>query len=174
MGQIHDAGRPQDFQGHPHAPIAEPSLAERRAAPRLPVIKSAKIMLGPGYDQGAYNCLVLDQSACGVLVDMGMVVKLPEELTVQFQGGGTYLARRRWSVGSKTGLEFIGGQVVTGEVALRMARIADVLNKQGVVPTVATLRAARFFDNAELRRVAEQAESAMFRLEAMLNGREAI
>ncbi|HQT46504.1 MAG TPA: hypothetical protein PLY97_04705 [Acidocella sp.] len=131
-------------------------------------------MLGAGYEHGAYNCLVLDESATGVLVDMGMVVNLPEEVTVQLQGGGTYLARRRWAVGSKAGLEFIGGQRITSDVALRMAKIADVLNIQGVVPAVATLRAARFFDNAELRRAAEQAEAAQLRLEAMLNGREVI
>jgi hypothetical protein len=151
--------------------LVDASLAERRIAPRLPVIKSAKLLIGVGYEQAIYNCLVLDESSKGVLVDLGMVVSLPEDVTVQMQGGGAYQARRCWSVGTKAGLEFVSGQVVTSEVALRMVRIAEVLQRQGTVAAVATLRAARFFDNAELRRVAEEAEMALYRFEAMLTGR---
>ena len=55
---------------------------------------------------------------------------------------------------------------------MRMRKMADVLQAQGVVGAVATLRAARFFDHAELRRAAEEAEAAYFRFEAILSGRE--
>jgi hypothetical protein len=147
-------------------------LADRRNASRVPVIKSGKISIGSGGSQGVYNCLVLDESQSGVLVDLGTLVNLPEEVTLHMNAGATYLARRCWSAGTKAGLAFIGGQIVTGETAARMRKIGDVLQAQGVLPAIATLRSARFFDHIELRRAAEEAEAAYFRFEAILNGRE--
>lgn len=147
-------------------------ISERRNASRVPVIKSAKISVGLGGSQGIYNCLVLDESQSGVLVDLGTMVSLPDEVTLHMNSGATYLARRCWSAGTKAGLAFIGGQVVTGETVMRMRKMADVLQAQGTIAAVATLRAARFFDHAELRRAAEEAEAAYFRLEAILSGRE--
>lgn len=41
-------------------------LAERRNVTRIPVIKSAKLVVGEGYSQGVYNCLVLDESPGGI------------------------------------------------------------------------------------------------------------
>jgi hypothetical protein len=150
------------------------SPGERRNASRVPVIKSAKISFGPPGSQGIYNCLVLDESQSGVLIDLGTLVNLPEEVTLHMNAGATYLARRCWAVGTKAGLAFVGGQVVTGETAGRMRKIADVLQAQGVTAAVSTLRAARFFDQVELRRAAEKAEAAYFRFEAILNGHEPI
>jgi hypothetical protein len=147
-------------------------ISERRNASRVPVIKSAKISVGLGGAQGIFNCLVLDESQSGVLVDLGTMVNLPDEVTLHMNSGATYLARRCWSAGTKAGLAFIGGQIVTGETVMRMRKMADVLQAQGVVGAVATLRAARFFDHAELRRAAEEAEAAYFRFEAILSGRE--
>jgi len=152
------------------AEAARKALAERRNAARVPVIKSAQITLGAGIGQSVYNCLVLDESTTGVLLDIGTMVDLPDELTLQLNGGATYLARRRWASGAKAGLEFLGGQVVSAETAQRMLKIADVLQAHGVTAAVATLRTARFFDHAELRRVAEEAEAAVFRFETMLKG----
>src|ERR1700731_5261168 len=83
------------------------ALAERRNALRMPVIKSAKISVGLGGAQGVYNCLVLDESQSGVLVDLGTMVNLPDEVTLHMNSGATYLARRCWSAGTKSGLSFI-------------------------------------------------------------------
>jgi hypothetical protein len=156
------------------APPPAPVLPERRATARVPVIKSAKVFVGEGTAQSVFNCLILDESAIGVLVDLGTLVSLPEQVTLQMGGGATYSARRCWSVGTKAGLEFIGGQLVSGETALRMLKVADVLVSQGTIAAVGTLRAARFFDHQELRRAAEEAEAAYFRFEAMLTGRASI
>jgi hypothetical protein len=156
--------------------VASPAaiLAERRNAARIPVIKSAKIACGEGASKGVFNCLVLDESDKGVLVDLGTLVNLPDEVTLQFGGGATYVARRRWSAGTKAGLEFVGAQVITGETALRMMKLADILLTQGTIAAVSTLRASRFFDHAELRRAAEEAEAAYLRLEAILTGQQFI
>jgi hypothetical protein len=159
----------QEITNHP-----DTTLAERRTVSRIPVIKSAKIFVGPVSSQSIFNCLILDESKTGVLIDMGTLVNVPEEVTLQMGSGATYQARRRWSVGTKAGLEFIGAQVMTTETSVRMGRIADVLQRQGVVAAVATLRAARFFDHEELRQIAEAAEAATQRLEAVLTGHQPI
>lgn len=155
-------------------PQAQTNLVERRNVPRTPAIKSAKIGIGAGSAQGVFNCLVLDESPIGVLVDFGTLVNLPEQVTLHMQGGANYVARRVWAVGTKAGLEFVGNAVATNETASRMTSIADVLQGQGVVAAVATLRTARFFDHSELRRVAEEAEAAYLRLEALPTGRRPI
>ena len=152
----------------------EAAFAERRAGLRRPVIRSAKIFIGPNGAGGVFNCLILDQSAAGVLVDMGTLAELPDEVMLQMGGGASYLARRCWAAGTKAGLEFIGGQIVTEETTQRMARIADVLQRQGVSAAVATLRSARFLEHDGLRRIAEAAETAVQRLEAVLNGQESL
>jgi hypothetical protein len=77
-------------------------------------------------------------------------------------------------MGSRVGLELIGGQIISGETALRMMKMADVLQTQGVTAAVGTLRGARFFDHAELRKAAEECQAAYDRLEAILTGRQAI
>lgn len=146
-------------------------LTERRERPRVPVIKSAKISLGGGLAPGVFDCLVLDESPAGMLIDLGVVVTLPDEVTVQLAGGASYVARRVWSAGTKAGLEFLGGPVLAGDTALRMRRIAEVLHNQGVLAAVATLRVARHFDSDALREAAEAAEAAYLRLVALLNGR---
>jgi PilZ domain len=156
------------------ADAAGDGAGERRRQARVPVIKSAKIYAEAGGSHGVYNCLVLDKSAGGVQVDFGAMLELPEEVTLRMNGGATYLARRCWSVGEKAGLAFIGGQIINDETVLRLLKIAEVLRAQGVLPAVATLRSARFFDNTELRRTAEAVEAAFYRFEAVLTGRKPI
>ncbi len=67
--------------------VTQSILAERRNASRIPVIKSAKLLVGEGFSQGVYNCLVLDESSGGVLVDLGAVFTIPEEMIVHLTGG---------------------------------------------------------------------------------------
>ncbi|WP_284257481.1 hypothetical protein [Acidocella aquatica] len=152
----------------------EAALPERRGGSRRPVIRSAKIFTGVNGGDCVFNCLILDQSTAGVLVDMGTLADLPDEVTLQMGGGASYLARRCWAAGTKAGLEFIGGQIITEETSQRMARIADVLQRQGVAAAVATLRTARFLDHQELRNIAEAAEAAVQQLEAVLTGQKSL
>ena len=141
---------------------------ERRRDRRKPVIKSAKIIFN---ELGSVlNCYVLDESSGGVQVDLGAIVDLPDDLTIQFGTGATYLARRCWTAGTKVGLEFTSGQLVNEETSTRMRKIAELLHAQGLAAAVRTLRAARFFDHEELRRAATEAEAAMARFMTMLQG----
>ena len=147
------------------------TLSERRTASRIPVIKSAKLIVGEGYSQGIYNCLVLDESLGGVLLDLGAVFSIPDEVTLQLTAGATRRARRCWAVGTKVGLEYIGEQLISSEAAQEMAEIAKLIRAQGLPAGMAAMRAQRFFSHEELRRAAEEAEAAYYRLEAMLRDR---
>lgn len=149
---------------------APPVLEERRGALRLPVIKSARIVSTADGGQSVYNCLVLDESAAGVLVDLGAMFPLPDEVTLHMTGGASYRARRCWAVGTKAGLAFTGPQTMSGETAEKLAQLGGMLRAQGLPATLAALRAQRFFGNEEVRRAAETAEAAYLRLEAVLAG----
>ena len=117
------------------------------------------------------NCYVLDESSGGVQVDLGAIVDLPDDLTIQFGTGATYLARRCWDRrNQKSAWEFTSGQLVNEETSTRMRKIAELLHAQGLAAAVRTLRAARFFDHEELRRAATEAEAAMARFVTMLQG----
>ena len=163
----------------PHEEPAQPAAmnalgtepAERRHSARLPVIKSGKIIIGNSMSQGVYNCLVLDESASGVLVDLGMLLDLPDEMRLQVGNGGTYVARKRWAVGTKAGLEFLGESMVSEDVWVQMTKIAVQLKHQGVCAAAGALRGVQFFENAALRDAAEEAEAAYLRLEALLTNR---
>ncbi len=148
--------------------LVDSLMAERRSAPRSPVIKSAKLVFGDA--SVVYDCLVLDESTGGVMVDLGTMIKVPEEVTIRFSGGAAYRAQRCWTAGTRAGLKFDGSQIVTQETALRMKKTAEILEIQGLPAAMQTLRVGRFFDNAELRRAAEEAEAAMARLQTVLGG----
>jgi len=167
-------GPDEVYPGLNEREAAEAALAERRFSSRLPVIKSAKIIVGSGASQSIFNCLILDESPTGVLIDLGTLIILPAEVTLQMNGGGTYLTRRCWGMGTRAGLEFVGGQIISADTANRMQKVAELLESQGVGAAVGTLRSSRFFDHAELRRAAEDAEAAYARLEAILTGRTAM
>src|ERR1700757_404841 len=94
-----------------HVTGAGDVMNDRRRASRIPVIKSAKISIGGDDLYSMYNCLVLDESEHGVLVDLGTAVELPPQVTLEINGA-SYHAKRCWSVGSKAGLEFMGGQII--------------------------------------------------------------
>jgi hypothetical protein len=144
------------------------TAANRRRHAREKVLRAAKVIFGSG--DSIYNCLVLDESQEGIFVDMGAVVSLPPEVTVQFSTGAAFRAARRWSTGSKVGFQFVGPQIITHEMAQRMQVVAEILQNHGMTAAMQTLRVAQFFDNAELRRAAEAADTAMKRLEMLLSG----
>jgi hypothetical protein len=149
--------------------VGESSGAERRTTPRSTVIRSAKLVFGEA--NVVYDCLVLDESAGGVMIDLGAMIKVPEDVVIRFNSGGAFPARRCWATGNRAGFKFTGGQIISQETALRMKKAADILEIQGLAAAMQMLRTARFLDNEELRRAAEDAESAMFRLQAILTGR---
>jgi len=148
--------------------LANAVQLERRSATRLPVIKSAKLLLGNAYNESVYNCLVLNEAANGVMVDLGSVFVLPEEMVLQMASGPSYRVRRCWGAGSKFGLEFIGGPIVSAETGAQMAALGRALWTQAIPFVIAELRSKRFFGHEELRRAAEEAEAAYRNLETAL------
>jgi hypothetical protein len=145
-------------------------FANRRRHVREKVLKAAKIIFGGG--DSVYNCLVLDESPDGVFVDVGGASVLPAEVTIQFNSGATFRAVRRWSTGTRIGFQFVGPQIISQETAGRMQAVAEILRNHGMGAAMQTLRVAQFFDNMELRRIAETAETEHRRLEAALAGEQ--
>jgi len=158
------------------APLAEDaaavSHADRRKHARERVLKAAKIIFGGG--DSVFNCLVLDESPEGIFVDLGAVVALPPEVTVQYGTGAAFRAQRRWSTGTKVGFQFVGPQIISHETARRMQLVAEIMQNHGLPAAMQTLRVAQFFDNTELRRAAEAAEAAARRLDEVLAGPAAV
>jgi hypothetical protein len=152
------------------AALANAVQIERRAVPRMPVIKSAKLLLGSTYNESVYNCLVLDEAANGVMVDLGSVFVLPEEMVLQMASGSSYRVRRCWSAGSKFGLEFIGGPLVCAQTEAKMASLGRAVWTQALPFVIAELRSQRFFGRDDVRCLAEEAEVAYRKLEAKLTG----
>jgi hypothetical protein len=164
-------GAPPDFgAGDPPPPKTTGDGSDRRKFPREKVLKSAKIIVNHG--QTVFDCLVLDESPAGVYIDLGALVALPPEVTIQYGSGATFLAERRWNAGTRFGFEFHGPQVISRETAKRLEVIGQILNSQGLPAAVELLRLAQFFDNPQLRRIAEEASTAHARLQGALHGQE--
>jgi len=144
----------------------EQAAAERRRGGRASVIRSAKVICGAS--ESVFDGLVLEQSSTGLQMDFGTVVNVPDVVTIQFAGGASFLARRAWTNGTRAGFALEGGQLLTAEMAERMRRFAHLLETQGVVIAVSTMRSARFLDHGVLRQLAEEAETAYMRLESFL------
>jgi len=151
---------------------AATEATDRRKHHRDKVLKSAKIIVNHG--QTVFDCLVLDESPAGVFIDLGALVALPPEVTIQFASGATFQAERRWNAGTRFGFEFHGPQVISRETAKRLEVIGQILNSQGLPAAVELLRLAQFFDNPQLRRIAEDAATAHARLQGALHGQEII
>lgn len=149
-------------------PWCRSALAERRGSARIPVIKSAKLQVGGELNESLYNCLVLDESATGVLIDLGSIFVLPEEMAIHMTGGTSHRARKCWAVGTKAGLEFIGGMMMSAEAAAAMDKMLEMLRSEGFPATMAALRRQNFWGHEALREAAEAAQTAYDRLELML------
>lgn len=154
----------------PAASAVNPARGERRSATRIPVIKSAKIITGGEVGQSIYNCLVLDESPSGVLVDLGAIFSVPDEVQLHMTGGASYKARRCWAVGTKVGLAFTGQQAISPETMEKLAQLGRIMQTQGLPAAMAALRAQHYFESEDVRRAAETAEAAYQRLEIALLG----
>jgi hypothetical protein len=152
-------------------PIHEASplnAMDRRKHPRVRVLKAAKIILNDG--NIVYDCLIMDESAGGVFVDMGALVALPPEVTIRFASGATFRAVRRWNSGTKFGFEYCGKQIISHETAKRMQAVCQILTNHGLPAAVNVLRIAQYFDSPELRRLATEAAAAHHKFESALRG----
>ncbi len=139
---------------------------EQRRAKRQRVLKMAELVFDP---PGTFiDCVVIDESCFGVMLETMEITQVPERVKIRFVGGPTFSALRRWANGNKVGLEF-AGLFPGDEATKRQARaVKNVLKEACVHAAVQMLRELDFFENAELRAAAEQAEIAIAKLESAL------
>jgi hypothetical protein len=137
---------------------------EQRRAKRQRVLKMAELVFDP---PGTFiDCVVIDESC--VMLETMEITQVPERVKIRFVGGPTFSALRRWANGNKVGLEF-AGLFPGDEATKRQARaVKNVLKEACVHAAVQMLRELDFFENAELRAAAEQAEIAIAKLESAL------
>jgi hypothetical protein len=157
------ADTPEDAAPRP----AENGVTNQRRAERQRVLKMAHLVYGvPAIP---IECLVIDESRLGVMLETLELADVPERVKVRFVGGPTFAALRRWAIGNRIGLEF-AGLFPEDEATRRQVRaIKQVLNDIGVHAAVQMLREFDFFENSELQTAAEEAEIAIARLESALN-----
>ena len=138
--------------------------AEKRGAPRQPVLRSAKVLWGAT----AVDCLVLDMSAEGVRVSTDVAMPFPDEVRIELRSGATWQALRRWQIGLETGFEFTRFVGLHAHAAVDAWQLYESLRNSGAHQVIERLDGARFFDHAELRSAASAAKVALDRLELML------
>ncbi|MDE8348557.1 MAG: hypothetical protein POG74_03615 [Acidocella sp.] len=141
-------------------------LTEKRRTKRQRVVKSGKIIFGVA--DIAIDCLICDETSDGVLVETNTPVVVPVDVKIRLTNGGTYPAARRWALGNKIGFEFSGTRVFDPATIMGMSQIHHILQTQRIKQALLSLRRSGFFDNDEIRRVAEDAEAATLRLEQLL------
>jgi len=145
----------------------ENGMIEHRRAERQRVLKMAQLVYGP--PGTPIECLVIDESRLGVMLETLELADVPERVKIRFIGGPTFAALRRWASGNKIGLEF-AGLFPEDEATKRQVRaIKQVLKDIGVHAAVHMLREFEFFENSQLQTAAEEAEIAIARLESALN-----
>lgn len=135
-------------------------LNDRRKAARYSVVRAANFVSGPADSQNVQHCLLVDESASGVLADFGIAVSLPEEAVLHIIGGASWAVRLRWTAGSKAGLEYIGKPLLTLETRQKMREIAQLAGGQGLPTCLAMLQAQNHFGLDALRGAADAAQYA--------------
>ncbi len=149
----------------PESDAAQKTIEHRRTK-RRQVLKRAQLVFG--FAGSTIDCLIIDETPFGVLLETPLMTNVPDHVKIRFVGGATFDALRRWATGNKMGLEFVGSQLFD-EATLRQRRVIDgVLKTQGVNAAVYMLREVRFFESPELQSAAEAAEIAVARLESLL------
>ena len=142
------------------------STLNRRRVTRRRVIKIARLSFG--LSGSTIDCEIIDESPYGMLVETNVIVNVPDQLTIRLDSGALFHVIRRWAIGTKIGLEIVGLQVIDKPTRARMQSILSVLKTYGLPAALEILRAEQFFDNAELRQAAEDAGSAIAKLQTIL------
>ncbi len=143
---------------------------ERRKIPRKQVRTKAKLIIDS--DGTVLNCVVLNLTEEGAMVDVDIDsgISMATVAALQLETGGTFLAKPKWAAEAKIGLNFVGGQIISGETARRMRAAADVLDDRGIMAAIETIRLADNFNVKELRHLGNEAEASIIRLRAFLVG----
>jgi hypothetical protein len=139
----------------------------KRQKPRESVLQRGQLI----FRDSVIDCVVLDISAEGARVRTAVVVQIPDRVTLKVRGGAVLPAVQRWARGTEIGLAFAGQLSLTDERTQEARMIGRTLHEDGLAEALRRLRAANFFDDPELREMAEEAEAAKNRLEAALKAR---
>jgi hypothetical protein len=142
-------------------------VTDRRGETRHRVIKRAQII----FQNSVIDCTVLDVSTNGARVRTNAIVITPEQVIVQFRGGGAFFARRRWSRGMEMSFVFDRPAPLNQNAALVALSAFEALSAKGLEEAVRILRVSGFFDDPVLGQAAEEAEAAYARFETALRAR---
>jgi hypothetical protein len=140
---------------------------EKRRVKRQQVLKRGQLIFG--FAGSTIDCLIIDETSYGMLIENPLMTDLPERLRVSVAGGATFDAVRRWSMGNKIGLEFIQPERRDNAVIRKRLAIKLALKNQNVHSAVLMLRDVNFFEDEELRVIAEAAEASVAWLISMLD-----
>jgi len=143
------------------------SRVEKRRVKRQQVLKRGQLLYG--FADAAIDCLIIDESSYGMLIETPLMTDLPERLRIRVAGGPTFDAVRRWSMGNKVGIEFLQPERRDSAMLRKRIAIKLALKNQNIRFAAAMLREVDFFDDEDLRAAAEAAESATAWLGALLD-----
>lgn len=118
----------------------------KRLVTRQPVLRAAKILFG----NAVLDCIVQDISASGARINVGAVVALPDEITIELNSGGMWLAAVRWQLGDHTGLQFKRFAGLHGAAAAEASHMYGRLRNSSVHYVLSELDTARHFGHPEL------------------------
>lgn len=142
--------------------------ADNRRERRTRVLKGVKVLFGTSVIDG----LVLDVSSTGARIRTSAAPTIPEHVTLRFSGGSVFMAQRRWVRGEEMGFNFdLAGPLADDHaVSVALSAYNNLLANDPEIP-IQLLRAAKFFDDPALAKVAEEAEAAHARFKAVLKAR---
>ena len=105
--------------------VRTPSLAERRAHPRIAASASGRVWYGPTFNLWA-DCKLLDISAGGARIEIPAIYALPRRLilahTLEPVLSDVIL---KWQRGSAAGLSFQTKHPLDGPIEPRLSHIAE-------------------------------------------------
>lgn len=135
-----------------------------RQSDRHAMLKTAKLI----FSGSVVDCLVMDMSEEGFRVQLGGIMPIPEEVTIQFAGGASFRAIQRWIRGEEIGFA-IAGAAQLGAVSRGQAwDVYEAIRGRGLDIPLTRLRELRYFDDPALTSVADAAHAAVAKLEAAL------
>jgi hypothetical protein len=140
---------------------------KRRREMRTGVLKRAKITFG----RAVIDCVVLDVSPGGARVRTEVVVTIPEQVVLRFSGGSAFVAHVQWALGTELGFAFDGLAPLADDAASLALSAFTALPVNDLDVPLRLLRSARFFDDPELTKAAEDAEVAYARFKTTLKER---
>lgn len=139
--------------------------AERRQLRRNAVLRKAQVL----FSSTLHDCYIVDSSEGGARIQTESPVALPAQLVLRLSDGQAIAATRAWSRGTQAGLAFTPEARGSGpDTAARLLAVGEVLAEGRFDAAVRDIRAARFFDDSNIRNATETAEAARLRLAGAL------